>query len=274
MRYRHVLALVAAAGIAALLTACGQPSPTATPPPAATLSPAEEGERLFAVKGCATCHGLAGAGSDIAPALPGHSAEQVLRQVRSPVGSMPAFGAERISDQELDLIAVYVESLEAGSLHSEPTAIPLHDAVAMHHWMALGALADGATIEATHHVGHAVELIEDAEHRRRMEAVLGFLESGQLHDAEHEIEEMLGGTAEPGLSPRELHLQLALGAAQAGDGPEAAHHLEHFIADAGGTEPEGASEALEHIEAGELEEAGHAIVELIEAAEHQQHRHE
>ena len=105
MRYRHGLAVAAAISAGALLTACGQPSPTATPPPAATLSPAEQGERLFAVKGCATCHGLAGAGSDIAPALPGHSAEQVLRQVRSPVGSMPAFGAERISDQELDLIA-------------------------------------------------------------------------------------------------------------------------------------------------------------------------
>lgn len=274
MRYRHGLAVAAAISAGALLTACGQPSPTATPPPAVTLSPAGQGERLFAVKGCATCHGLAGAGSDIAPALPGHSAEQVLRQVRSPVRSMPAFGAERISDQELDLIAVYVESLEAGSLHSEPTTIPLHDAVAMHHWMALGALADGATIEATHHVGHAIELIEDAEHRGRMEAVLGFLASGQLHDAEHEIEAMLAGVAEPDLSPRELHLQLALGAVQADDDTEAAHHLGHFIGEARGTGSEGASEVLEHIVAGELEEAGHAIVELIEAAEHQQHRHD
>ena len=271
MRYRHVLALVAAAGIAALLTACGQPSPTATTSPTATLSPAEAGQRLFAVKGCATCHGVGASGTDIAPALPNHSAEQVRRQVRNPLGTMPAFGAERISDRELDLIAAYVESLEGGDPHTEPT---LGDAVAIHHWMALTALAAQRVDEATHHVGHAIGLIEDAEHRGQMEAVLGFLASGQLHDAEHEIEAMLAGTAEPELSRGELHLQLALGAAQAGDGPEAAHHLDHFIAQAGGTEPEGASEALEHIEAGELEEAGHAIVELIEAAEHQQHRHD
>ena len=274
MRYRHGLALAATVGIGALLAACGQPSPTATTPPAATLSPVEQGERLFAVKGCATCHGLGAAGSDIAPALPGHSAEQVLRQVRNPVGSMPAFGAERISDQELDMLAVYVESLEAGGVHSEPTAIALGDAVAMHHWMALGALADEDTTEAIHHVRHVIELIEDAGHRGRMEAVLVSLESGQLHDAEHEIEGMLAGVAEPELSRGELHLQLALGATQVHDGPEASHHLEHFVAEPGGTESEGASDALDRIEAGELGEAGHAIVELIEAREHQRHRHE
>lgn len=274
MRYRHGLALAATVGIAALLAACGQPSPTATTPPATTLSPGEQGERLFAVKGCSACHGLGAEGSDIAPGLPGHSAEQVLRQVRNPVGSMPAFGAERISNQELDLLAFYVESLEAGDAHSEPTAVSLGDAVAMHHWMALGALADEDTDEAMHHVGHAIELIEDAEHRRRMEAVLGSLRNGQLHDAEHEIEGMLAGTAEPELGRSELHLQLALGAAQVRDGPEASHHLEHFMSEAGETEREGAREALERIEAGDEEEAGRAIVELIEATEHQQHRHD
>ena len=274
MRYRHGLALVAVASIGALLAACGQPSPTATTPPSATLSPAEQGERLFAAKGCSGCHGVGAGGTDIAPALPGHSTEQVLRQVRNPVGSMPAFGAERISNQELDLLAVYIESLEAGDSHSEPTAIALGDAVAMHHWMALTALAAERTDEAAHHVAHAIELIEDGEHRRQMEAVVGSLESGRLHDAEHEIEGMLAGTAEPELGSGELHLQLALGAAQAHDGPEASHHLEHFIAEAGETESEGAGEALEHIGAGDEEEAGRAIVELLETMEHQHHRHE
>ncbi len=271
MRYRHSLTLVAALSIGALLAACGEPSPTATPTPTATLSPAEQGERLFAANGCSGCHGVGAAGTDIAPALPGHSAEQVRRQVRSPLGTMPFFGPSQISGQELDLIATYVESLERPDSHSEPT---LRDAVAIHHWMALTALAAERTDEAAHHVRHAIELIEDAEHRRQMEAVVGSLESGRLHDAEHAIEGMLASTAEPELSSGELHLQLALGAAQAHDGPEASHHLEHFIAEAGETGSEGASEALEHIEAGDEEEAGHAIVELIEAAEHQHHRHD
>ena len=271
MRYHHGLVLVAALSIGALLAACGESTPTATPTPDATLSPAEQGARLYALKGCSACHGLGAEGSDIAPALPGHSAEQVRRQVRSPLGTMPAFGAERISDQELDLLAAYVESLEGSGSHTEPT---LGDAVAIHHWMALTALAGERADEAMHHVGHAIALIEDAGHRQQMEAVLASLESGQLHDAEHEIEEMLAGTAEPELSPSELHLQLALGATQAHDGPEAVHHLEHFAAEAGETGSEGASEALEHIEAGELEEAGHEIAELIEASEHQHHRHD
>ena len=269
MRYRHGLAFAATLGIAVLLAACEDQM--ATPTPSATLSSGEQGQRLFAVKGCSGCHGVGAEGTDIAPGLPGHSAEQVLRQVRSPLGTMPAFGAERISDQELDLIAAYVESLEGSDSHTEPT---LGDAVAIHPWMTLTALAGGRVDEAAHHVRHAIELIEDAGHRGRMEAALGSLNSGQLHDAEHEIEGMLAGVAEPDLSRGELHLQLALGAAQAGDGPEAGHHLEHFIAETGGTESEGASEALERIEAGEEEEARHAIVELIEAAEHQHHRHE
>ena len=274
MRYRHSLALVATVCIGVLLTACGQPSPTATAPPAATLSPVAQGEELFATKGCAACHGLGATGTGIAPALPGHSAEQVRRQVRNPLGTMPAFGPGQINDRELDLLVAYVESLEVGDAHLEPLAIPLADAIAMHHWMALTALEAERVDEATHHVAHAFELIEDAEHRRAMQAVMGSLEAGEIHDAEHEIEAMLAGTAEPALSEGELHLQLALGAAQVYDGPEASHHLEHFMAEADETGREGAREALEHIAAGDEEAAEHAIVELIEAMEHQHHRHD
>ena len=274
MRHRHVLALAATVGMVVLLAACGQPAPTATAPPAPTLSPAELGEQLFAVKGCAACHGLDAAGTGIAPALPGHSAEQVRRQVRSPLGSMPAFGPGQISDRELDLPVAYVEGLEAGEGHSEPMAIPLGDAIAMHHWMALTALASERVDEAAHHVAHASELIEDAEHQRAMQGVLGSLEAGRLHDAAHEIEGMLAGTAEPALSEGELHLQLALGAALVDDGPEASHHLDHFMSEADEHEREGAREALEHIDAGDEGAAASAIVELIEATEHQQHRHD
>ena len=274
MSYRLGLAFVATMSIGALLASCAQPSPTATPPPVATLTPAEQGEQLFATKGCSACHGRGAVGSDIAPALPGHSAEQVRRQVRNPLGAMPAFGPGQISEGELDLLVTYVESLEAGDSHSEPTAIPLGDAVAMHHWMALTALAAERLNEAAHHVTHASELIEDAEHRRVMQAVLGSLEAGRLHDAEHEIEAMLAGTAEPALSEGELHLQLALGAAQVHDGTEASHHLEHFMSEADEHKRESAREALEHIDAGDAEEAGHAIVELLEATEHQHHRHD
>lgn len=105
---------------------------------------------------------------------------------------MPVFGPERISNEELDLLVAYVESLDAEVSHSEPTALAPDEAVAMHHWMALTALTADDADEAMHHVGHAIELLEDQEHRRGMEAVLVSIEAGARHDAEHEIEPDVG----------------------------------------------------------------------------------
>ena len=260
--------------LGALLVGCGGSSATETPTPPPSLSSAEQGEQLYLTKGCSGCHGLSAEGSDIAPALPGHSADQVRRQVRNPQGLMPAFGPDQLSDRELDLLVAYVESLDAEGSHSEPTALPLDEAVAMHHWMALTALTAEDAVQATHHVGHAIELLEDEEHRQGMEAVLASLEAGALHDAEHEIEEMLAGIAEPALSMAELHLQLTLSAVLVHDAPDATHHLQHFARDADESEREIAEKVLEHIDVGNEEQAEHAIIELLESMGHEQHHHE
>ena len=187
---------------------------------------------------------------------------------------MPALGPEQLSNEELDLLVAYIESLESDGGHMEPSAVPLDAEVAMHHWMALAALADDDEDEATHHVGHVIEIVEDDEHRHRMEAVLVSIEAGAHHDAEHEIEEMLTGIAEPALSTGELQLQLALTAVLIGDAPEAIHHLEHFTVDADEHERETAQGLLEQIDAGALEATEQGIIELLESIEHQQHRHE
>ena len=267
-------ALVLAIFLGAILVGCGGLSATATPTPPASLSSAEQGEKLYLTKGCSGCHGLRAEGSDIAPALPGHSADQVRRQVRNPQRAMPAFGPGQVSDEELDLLVAYVESLEARASHSEPTALPLDEVVAMHHWMALTALTGDDVVEAIHHVSHAIELLQDQEHRQAMEAVLVSLETGALHDAEHEIEVMLAGTAEPALSMGELHLQLTLSAILVHDAPDATHHLQHFAADAHEREREIAQNVLEHIDAGDEEEAEHAVIELLESMAHEQHHHD
>ena len=273
MRNVSGFAFVATIAFGALFAGCGGSGATPTPTPPASLSLAEQGQQLYLAKGCSGCHGLRAEGSDIAPALPGHSGDQVRRQVRNPQRSMPAFGPEQVSDEELDLLVAYVESLEAGGSHSEPTALPLDEAVAMHHWMALTALTGDDAVEAMHHVRHAIELLEDQEHRQAMEAVLASLEAGTRHDAEHEIEEMLAGTAEPDLSIGELHLQLALSALQVHDSPDATHHLEHFAPDADEQERQSAQKVLEHIDAADEEEAEHAIIELLESMEHEHHHH-
>ena len=270
---RHFgVALVLAIVLALLLVACGS-NATPTPTPPASLSLPEQGQQLYLAVGCSGCHGLDAEGSDFAPALPGHSADQVRRQVRNPQRLMPAFGLDQVSDEELDLLVAYVESLEAGGSHSEPTALALDEAVAMHHWMALTAMTADDVVQAMHHVGHAIELLEDQEHRQGMEAVLVSLETGALHDAEHEIEVMLAGIAEPELSMGELHLQLTLSAILVHDAPDATHHLQHFAADVDEREREIAQKVLEHIDAGDEAEAERAIIELLEGMAHEQHHH-
>ena len=50
----------------------------------AQAEPTSEGHGLFVAKGCTACHGQNAEGSQIAPALAGHSEAMVNRQVRNP----------------------------------------------------------------------------------------------------------------------------------------------------------------------------------------------
>ena len=121
---------VTAAILVFAVSACGSPAatPTLTPTqvsPAATSLPMSSGQQLFISKGCAACHGQNAEGSPIAPALPGHTEEQVKRQVRNPVGTMPRFAPEQISEEELEQIADYIQSLALEQGHIEPTGLPM-----------------------------------------------------------------------------------------------------------------------------------------------------
>jgi len=72
------------------------------------------GRALFISKGCAACHGADGRGTAAGPAVVGEEAEEIRQQVREPRGAMPAFGPERLSDEELEAIIRYIESLGKG----------------------------------------------------------------------------------------------------------------------------------------------------------------
>ena len=255
-----------------------EPSPSPASKPSSTAAPDIHGPQLFVEKGCAACHGQNAEGSAIAPALPGHTAEQVRRQVRNPIGAMPRFGPEQISDGELkDLIEFVTELTSDG--HGEPLDLSMDEVVAMHHWMAILALKADGVAEAKHHVKHIIELVEDADHRRQMEEVLDALDENRLHDAEHSVEGMLAGTAETDLSPGELHLQMVLSALAVPDVEDAQHHLDHFQTQSSmeGTEPSQvdlAEEAMGHLNAGELHEAEELAKELIENMPHRHHQHD
>jgi cytochrome c5 len=262
------------------VTACGnaatpKPAPTSNPDsaPSSSLAPEAHGPQLFADKGCAACHGQNAEGSDIAPALPGHTAEQVRRQVRNPIGTMPRFGPEQLSDKELEELIEFITELKSEG-HEEPLNLSMDDVVTMHHWMAILSLKADGVAEARHHVNHIIDLVEPADHRRQMEEVLEALDADHLHKAEHSIEEMLAGTAEPELSLGELHLQLVLSALAVHDAADAQHHMSHFMEEAEPSKVDLAGEAMEHLNTGELHEAEELVKELIESSPHHQHRHD
>ena len=100
-----------------------------------------------------------------------------------------------------------------------------------HHWMALQAIEHAGRSEATHQIEHIIELV-DGKHRLRMQDAASLLAEGELHEAQHLIEEMLVGVAAPELSSRQMHLRMALQATQREDFEQAGHHIEHFASEA------------------------------------------
>ena len=274
------IALMALLALGLFLASCtpSQPSPTleptatvlqvSIPEPTATTGPkfsdpvVQAGYDVFVASGCSACHGQNGEGSSIAPALNGHTEGQVRRQVRAPVGIMPVFPPDKISTAELDSLVAYITSLEAGHMHE--MEVDLGPDIQMHHWMALFAVEDKDAQEAIHHVEHLLELLE-GDHLARMQNVLTDLQAGNLHDAGHEIGEMLAGVLEDGLSGTTMNLTLALSSVRIGDAENAVHHMEHFVnlADAGNLEA--SSEILVLAQAGNMTEAEHEIVELLES---------
>ena len=255
--------------------ACGaSATPTSTPPGVVV-----EGEQLFVSKGCAACHGDSAQGTSIAPGLSGHTEGEVKRQVRAPLGIMPVFPPDRISNAELGAIAAYIGSLPAG--HGHQGRADEGQEVVIHHWMALFAIEDGNTPEAAHHIEHIMELVT-GDHLARMEEALADVEAGELHDAAHTIEAMLAGLEEKDLTETTTHLRLALSAARVESAPDAIHHVEHFMELAAEADIEAGEEVLALLEGGEFLEAGHHLEELLGAAgeaedpmdEHEEDEHE
>lgn len=189
-----------------------------------------------------------------------HSYEQVLRQVRTPLGQMPAYSASMLSDEQLEHIADYIGGLGPAEMHVEP--VKLSNLVAMHHWLALSAVQSGDLDDALHHVDHVISSVK-GRHRDRMEEVRGHLQAGDTHEAEHVIEEMLAGTAEPDLAQTTLHLRLALAFAERENTAEAMHHMRHFLALARGEPRRMGRQVMADLQAGTLHDATHGLQALL-----------
>ncbi|MEE8389542.1 MAG: c-type cytochrome [Anaerolineae bacterium] len=240
--------------------------PTATPMlPTPTPELAEDGKVLFTQKGCAACHGSNAEGAGIGPALAGHSREQVFEMVRNPMGNMPAFTEEQVSDEELKEIAAFIADLELVAEHGHE--YELAAATSVHLQMALQALQADNVEDAKHHVQHLLD-VTTGEAKETAKAILTDLEAGNHHDAEHDIEGMLVQAPEAELSAVVLHLQLALDALHREDLADAQHHLQHAI-EASTDEAEKArlADLLTDLQAGETREVEQHIEEMIKAEE-------
>lgn len=258
--------LVLVAILLPLLAACGAaatpnqvPTPTSTPIPTQS-PPTSEGQRLFISKGCAACHGQKAEGTSIAPALAGHTAQQVRRQVRAPLGTMPVFPPDKVSDEELEAIVEFIEGLEGG--HGHVRAGGSGEELVLHHWMALFSMEAGDNDEAMHHVGHILELAE-GEHEARMQEAQSLLEAGDMHEAAHTVEEMLAGMEIGGLDETTMHLRLALSSARVEDTKNAIHQMEHYTEKVSGPRMERGEEILSMIHGDMMHEAEHEMEELL-----------
>jgi len=230
-----------------------------------TMAAAKEGHQLYIQAGCGGCHGENAEGTEIGPALPGHGEAVVIRQVRSPLDKMPSYSAARLSDEDLHEVAEYIASLAPEETHMEP--VELSDLSATHHWMALSAIEAGDLEDALHHLNHIIDLVK-GKHLATMKAAREHLEAGDVHEAEHLVEEMLAGTAKPDLSLKRLHLQLALVAIEARDAEEAIHQTRHFVTLAKGTGKQDGRKVVTALAAGDLHEAEHLAQRLLGKTPH------
>lgn len=268
-------------GLFLLTAACGGNKDTPPAPPtlaaeptvAAPSTPQSEGERLFIANGCGACHGASGQGSGIAPPLAGHTAGQVKRQARAPLGLMPVFPPSKISNEELGQIAQYVESL--GGEHVHMRLVDPGAALSQHHWMTLFALEDEAAGEAIHHIDHIIAQVA-GQHLSQMEDAKEEATAGNLHEAIHLIENMLAGVQVDDLTPSEMHASLARSSVLIDDIDGALHHLNHLMERMSGNQAAASrvSEIRDLLESGETADAAHELEELTGAAHVEEHADE
>lgn len=142
---------------------------------------------------CASCHSVDGTGSDIAPSVIGHTAEAIAKQVRNPVGGMPAFSQGLLPDSDLELLVQYVVSL--GGEEAHPEIMPSEEEQ-IHLMAALEAIEDPQNVDrevAINHLQQAMALGTEeaaAVYAELIEAI----ENGKASTARHELEELLGMT--------------------------------------------------------------------------------
>ena len=112
MNVRH-LRLFAIAFALALGCQCVEAQAPAAKSADASAGNIDNGKRLFASAGCATCHGTQAQGTNLAPAIapPPLELQAMIAYVRQPTGKMPPVPAATASTQQLADIYAFLKSI-------------------------------------------------------------------------------------------------------------------------------------------------------------------
>lgn len=253
----------AAAPAPAAKTGTAPASPGMQMGPGAMMGDAGRGKALYATQGCAACHGDSGQGG-AGPALPGHTEDQVRKQVRVPRGTMPAYAPAQMGDQQIADIAAFIKTMpvQMAEAHGhEASDMEAPDGVHLH--MALLAYKANSVPDGDHHLQHLVDFTKSAAMKQTGQQALVAAKAGKMHDAEHEIEESLPKAMGQDMTFGSMHLDLALGGLEVGAAADAEHHLEHIRQHGTPAEQQAAREAATKLQANDTAEAKELLAKAL-----------
>lgn len=164
---------------------------------------ASAGEALFTSKGCAVCHGDNALGRvikpnescltchsgdlrslAIAPALPGHSAEEITEKVREGSKKMPSFDEDKITEDELAAIIAFIEDIPVPEISGDLEAALSE---------ALGAVRNNEIFWANLQLEEALTAAELDVQKAQIEKVIESVADGNLAEAVEQLEAMVSG---------------------------------------------------------------------------------
>jgi len=247
-RWGSVAGALVVAGF--LFAACASADSVATVTVTGSSGLEEPGEILFE-SACASCHGDSAQGG-AGPALAGHTAEQIIRQVRAPVGEMPRFAPNTVSPHGLDglvemIIALPASEMGAMAAHAhDETRLSKQEVSQIQHALILQAVERRATVPAEHLTRETMDALS-GNHLAAMIEVVDHLDANRFETAEDMLVNMAAvAPLTRDLDEAQLLLTLALNEIRA-------------------EQPEGATHWVEHIDRAHLDDATAISEALLEA---------